>query len=142
VVRRISLKGCDGPTGLALDARTKMLVSACGNGVALAVSAVDGAILATLPIGKGPDAVMFDENNRRFLVPCGRDGVLTVIGAQTDGSLKVVETVPTAKGARTGAIDQKTGKVYLPTADFGPGKTGERPVARPGSFRLLVLDRT
>jgi DNA-binding beta-propeller fold protein YncE len=142
VVRRISLKGCDSPTGLALDSRAKILVSACGNGVALAVSAVDGAILATLPIGRGPDAVMFDEKNRRFLIPCGRDGVLTVIGAQADGSLKVIETAQTAKGARTGAIDQNTGRIYLPVADFEPGKAGERPVAKPGSFRILVLDRT
>lgn len=139
VIRRIALKGCDSPTGLALDGHAHVLVSACGNGVALAVSSVNGSILATLPIGKGPDAVIFDENNRRFLIPCGRDGVLTVIGEEADGSLKVVETAPTAKGARTGAIDPQTGKVYLPTAEFEPGKSGERPVAIPGSFRILVL---
>jgi DNA-binding beta-propeller fold protein YncE len=142
VVRRLALKGCDSPTGLALDSRARVLVSACGNGVALAVSAVDGALLATLPIGKGPDAVLFDEKNRQFMIPCGRDGVLTVIGAQPDGSLKVIETAPTARGARTGAIDQSTGKVYLPVAEFEPGKAGERPVAKPGTFRILVLDRS
>jgi hypothetical protein len=62
-----------------------------------------------------------------------------VIGEEADGSLRVIETVPTAKGARTGAIDPETGKVYLPTAEFEPGKTGERPVAKPGAFRILVL---
>ena len=141
VVRRIPLPGCDSPTGLAFDAKTHVLVSACGNGVAVAVSAVEGEVFATLPIGKGPDAVMFDAKTRRFLIPCGRDGVLTVIGEAEDGSLKVVETASTAKGARTGAVDPDTGKVYLPTAEFEAAKTGERPAAKPGSFHILVLDR-
>jgi DNA-binding beta-propeller fold protein YncE len=141
VVRRIPLPGCDSPTGLALDAKTHVLVSACGNGVAVAVSAVEGKVLATVPIGKGPDAVIFDAKFRRFLIPCGRDGVLTVIGEAEDGSLKVVETASTAKGARTGALDPDTGKVYLPTAEFDTAKTGERPAAKPGSFHILVLGR-
>ena len=141
VVQHLALPQCDHPTGLALDNTTRVLVAACGNGVAIAVSAKDGKVLATLPIGKGPDAVIFDEKGRRFLVPCGRDGVLTVIDEFADGSLKVVGSVATAKGARTGAIDSSSGKVYLPTADFPAVTAGERPAAIRGSFRILVLGR-
>jgi DNA-binding beta-propeller fold protein YncE len=132
------LKDCDGPTGLALDKATHVLVASCGNGKAAAISALDGHALATLPIGKGPDAVMFDEKTRRFLVPCG-EGVLTVIEEDAKGGLKVAATVTTERGARTGAVDAKTGKIYLPTAEFGPAEPGKRPAALPGSFHILVL---
>jgi hypothetical protein len=53
--------------------------------------------------------------------------------------------VTTEKGARTLALDQSTGKLYLPTADYGtpPEPTAERPHPRapivPGSFRVLVV---
>jgi hypothetical protein len=55
------------------------------------------------------------------------------------GGLKVTATVPTAVGARTGALDSQTGKVYLPTAEFAAAEPGERPAALPGSFHLVVL---
>ena len=105
VVKRYPLAGCDAPSGLALDKATHVLVAACDNGVAVALSAKDGKQLATLPIGKGPDAVIFDKAHGRFLVPCGGDGVLTEIAEGANDTLKVAGTVQTAPGARTGARD-------------------------------------
>ena len=140
IVARRSLPGCDGPSGLALDLQSHVLVSACGNGKAVATSAIDGKVLATLPIGAHPDAVIFDAKNKRFLVPCGGNGVLTVITEEGD-SLKVTASIPTAVGARLGAVDPATGKVYLPVADFEPvAKPGERSAPIPGTFRILVLN--
>jgi len=139
VTAHYPLPDCEKPTGLALDPLTHMLVSACANGKAIALSAIDGKVLATLPIGSRPDAVIFDEKNKRFLVPCGGDGVLTVI-AEKGSSLEVSGTVPTAERARLGALDPATGKLYLPTADFQPAaQPGERPTMVPGSFRILIL---
>jgi hypothetical protein len=139
VTARYALAPCDSPTGLALDDARHILLAACGNGMAVALSALDGHLLATLPIGKGPDAVLFDARRRRFLVPCGRDGVLTVIDESAAGALSVAGSVATAPGARTGAVDPDSGRSYLPTADFAPAKPGERPAALPGTFRILVL---
>jgi len=139
VLARIPLKDCDGPTGLALDAARHVLVSACGNGKAVAISAIDGHFLAGLPIGGHPDAVIFDAANSRFLVPCGGDGTLSVISEAGDGVLSAADPVATEVGARTGAIDAATGKVYLPTAAFLPAKPGERRAVVPGSFHILVL---
>ena len=138
VLAHYPLTGCDGPTGLAIDTADHVLLSACDNGKAVATSAVDGHVVATLPIGAHPDTVIYDEKNKRFLVPCGGDGVLTVISAE-GGHLASAGTVTTAKGARTGAIDPATGKIYLPTAEFQPAKAGERPAAVPGTFHLLVV---
>ena len=30
----------------------------------------------------------------------------------------LIDTAPTQKGARTGAVDPKTGRIYLPTAQY------------------------
>jgi DNA-binding beta-propeller fold protein YncE len=139
VVKRYPLPGCDAPSGLALDNANHALVAACDNGVAVALSANDGKVLATLPIGKGPDAVIFDKADRRFLVPCGGDGVLTEIEEGANDTLTVIGTVPTARGAHSGARDPSSGRIYLPTAEFQPAQGHKRPVAKPGSFHILVL---
>jgi hypothetical protein len=55
---------------------------------------------------------------------------------------RILETIETAKGARLGMVDPKTGKVYLPTAKFGPPATaGGWPTVLPGSFEILVVGR-
>ena len=59
----------------------------------------------------------------------------------TSGALpRTIERVPTQRGARTGAVDPETGRVYLPTARFGPPPApNQRPSAVPGSFEVLVV---
>jgi DNA-binding beta-propeller fold protein YncE len=138
VTARHPLPDCDSPTGLALDNDSHTLLAACGNGKASAISAIDGHPIASLPIGKGPDAVLFDAKGKRFLVPCGGDGILVTI-EETPAGLKPAGSAATARGARTGAFDATTGKVYLPTADFAPAEPGKRPAPIPGSFHILVL---
>jgi hypothetical protein len=54
------LPGCDGPTGLAIDASKRRLFASCGNRTLMVVNANSGAIVARLPIGAGSDAVAFD----------------------------------------------------------------------------------
>ena len=49
----------------------------------------------------------------------------------------------TPVGARTMDVDPETHKVYLATAEFEeqkPGATG-RPVAKPGTFMIVVVGR-
>lgn len=134
------LPGCEGPTGLAYDAKTDLILSACGNETAVVLRASDGSVVTSLKIGKGPDGAIFDPARNLFFVPCGRDGVMDVI-AMEDGALKVVASVPTAVGARTATLDPTTGKIYLPTADFDfkNAQPGKRPTLVPGSFRILVV---
>lgn len=132
------LTDCERPTGLASDAVHHLLVAACANGKAVAISSADGHVIAALPIASRPDAVIFDQKNKRFLVPCGGDGVLSVIWDE-GGQLAAAGTIPTEKGARTGALDPATGRVYLPTAEYEPAKPGERPAAVPGTFHILVV---
>jgi hypothetical protein len=59
----------------------------------------------------------------------------------------VVENVSTQAGARTLALDETSGTVYLPTAEFGtpPPPTADRPNPRrsvvPGTFVILEAKR-
>jgi len=141
VLTRYALNGCEGPTGLAYAAETGVLISACANKVAKVIRASDGADLATLPIGLGPDAVIYDADRKLAFIPCGRDGVLEVIAVRGPGDVAVVQTVVTQVGARTGALDPKTGRLYLPTAKYVL-QPGARPAPQPGAFEILVVAPT
>lgn len=135
----IALTGCTGPTGLGYDKQRNRLISACGNGKAAVVDLATRAV-SLLPIGLGPDAVILDRQRGVALIPCGKDGTLTVIDIASPGAATVIASVPTETGARTGAVDWRDGMVYLPSARFGPPATaGGRPAMIPGSAHILVL---
>jgi DNA-binding beta-propeller fold protein YncE len=132
------LPGCDGPTGLGFDAESGLLVAACANRLAVAVHAADGSAVGDkLAIDRHPDAVIFDAARKAFYIPCGRDGTLAVIAEASGGGLSVTAKIPTAVGAHTGALDPKTGRLYLPTADYHLTFSGFAPAD--GSFRILVF---
>ena len=137
------LAGCEEPSGLAYVALSKLLISACGNGVAKVVQAETGKEVASVPIGRGPDAVIYDPVRKMAFVPCGRDGVLEVISLADLGHVAVVQHVQTQAGSRTGTIDPGTGRLYLmaskpdPNAAVPPGGRGAPRLA--GSWEVLVV---
>ncbi len=135
----IKLSGCEGPTGLAYDPATGLALSACANGKAALTDLRARRVVALLPIGEGPDTAIWDANRKRFLVPCGKSGTLSVI--RLVGRKPVVEaTVLTEVSARTAAFDPATGRLYLPAARFGPPAPGaKRGVMEAGSFHVLVM---
>ena len=136
VVGRYDLKDCDSPTGLAYTGRD--LVVAC-NGAAEVIRADSGALLSRIKIGEGADGVAYDPGRKLAFVPSGRTGTLSVI--KVDGkSTTLLDTVSTAAGARTIAIDPASGRIFLPAATFSPSTgPGARPGYVPDSFNLIVL---
>jgi DNA-binding beta-propeller fold protein YncE len=141
LIGHYALTGCDSPSGLAYAPGAGVLIAACANKVAKVLSAADGHDIATLAIGAGPDAVIYDPVRKLAFIPCGRDGVLEVIAVRGPSDVAVVATVTTQVGARTGTVDPATGAIYLPTAQFQPPATpgGGRPTAIPGTFEILVV---
>ena len=140
VTARYALTGCDGPTGIAYDAADKMLLSAC-DGTTVFVDAASGNVLQTLPTGAGADGVAFDARHKLAFVPSGRAGTLAVISVSR-GNSRITEVVQTQLGARTIALDERTGRLYLPTSKFGPPATpGGRPPRLPGTFELLGVGK-
>lgn len=136
----IPLPGCEGPTGLALDRAHGRLITACANDVAKVVDVATGAVVDTLPIGAGPDAVLIDARAARLLIPCGKSGSLEVFGL--GDHIRKLASIRTERGARTGAVDEATGRVYLPTAEIADNAKEQRTVLTSSSFHVLVLNKT
>jgi len=139
VNKKFSLSPCDGPSGLAYDAKNRRLFSVCSNRV-MAVSDPDaGKVIATPAIGAGSDGVAFDPGTG-YAMSSNGDGTLTIV-AQSGGKWDVLENIATERGARTIAVDEKTHKVYLPTAKTAPSATGGRATFLPNTFKVLVVGK-
>jgi YVTN family beta-propeller protein len=135
VSRRYSIAPCDEPSGLAIDPKKLILYSVCNNKIMIVSNPATGKVLATPAIGSGPDGVAFDDGYA--FSANGNDGNITMV----DEKFAVVATIPTTRGARTIASDQKAHKLYLPAAEFGPAPAKGRPQAIPDSFQIVVVGR-
>ncbi len=140
VAQRWSIAPGEGPTGLAMDRKTKRLFAGCDK-LLIVLNAVTGAVVDKLPIGDGCDGVGFDSGLGYVFASCG-EGKLSVVQELSADQFKVIDNVPTKRGARTCAVDELTHEVFLPTAEFEKDtKPGERPKMIPGTFQVLVVKR-
>ncbi len=131
------------PTGLGYDPKTNRLFSACHNEKLVVTDSKTGKQIAVLPIGTGVDGAVFDPSTGNIVTSNGGAGTFTVIHQDSPTRYSVVANMPTAKGARTIAIDPRTHHLFTCTADYGPTPpaTAENPRPRPsivpGTFRVL-----
>ncbi len=146
LVASYPLSGCESPSGLAMDRKGRKLFSVCDGKVMAITSADTGKVVATAPIGEGPDADRYDAKTGMAISSNGETGDMTFVdvrGAQP----KVVQTVATAPGARTMALDETTGRAYTVTAKFGPKPAPSasnphgRPSPVPGTFEVIVVGK-
>jgi DNA-binding beta-propeller fold protein YncE len=141
VKSRWSLAPGKEPTGLAIDTKKGRLFAGCHNELMVIVASDTGNVLATLPIGRGVDATAFDRASGLAFSSNG-DGTLTVVKEDAPGHFVVVENVKTQAGARTMALDPRTHRIFLATAQFGPPPppTAERPNPRaPALLNTFVI---
>ncbi len=122
-----ALAGCKEPSGLAVDPSNRRLFSVCANKVLIVSDADTGALIARVPVGNEPDAVIYD-SERKLLFSSNSDGTMTVIRQDTPNDYSVVQNVATEKEARTVALDRKTNKLYLPSGEI------TRPAQEPGGL--------
>jgi len=134
-----SLAPGDEPSGLAFDSETNRLFSVCGNKMMVISNALTGKVITTLPIGDRCDGVTFDPASKRAFSSNG-DGTMTVVQENADDTYKVVENVPTQKGARTITCNTNTHKLYSPTAEFEATTGSSRPIAKANSFTILEIE--
>jgi DNA-binding beta-propeller fold protein YncE len=142
IVATYPLSPCEDPAALAMDHSSGRLIVGCGNELVAIVDAKTGKVIQTLKAGKGIDATAFDPQRKLAYASAG-EGVLTVLAEDSSG-FRVLQTVSTIKGARTLAVDAKTGRAFLPFAQFGPKASSSpgaplRPTILPGTFGVLVI---
>jgi DNA-binding beta-propeller fold protein YncE len=137
---RWKLKDCEEPSGLAINEADGHMYTVCGNKKMLVVDSKTGAILATVPTGDGTDAAAYDSGLGNALASNG-EGTLSVVRRGANGKYELAGNVATQRGARTMALDGKSHRVFLVTADLGPPAEGQRrPSILPGTFTLLVYE--
>jgi DNA-binding beta-propeller fold protein YncE/mono/diheme cytochrome c family protein len=137
---------CGQPSSMDIDRLHNRVFIGCRSGLLAVVDGATGKIVATQPIGPGVDALEFDPKTALIFVSTGGDnGALSIFHEETPDRYELVANVKTLPGARTMALDQESGRIYLPVADFGPLPipTAESPRPRaptiPGTFSLLVV---
>ncbi|MEA2975977.1 MAG: hypothetical protein QOF19_1497 [Alphaproteobacteria bacterium] len=138
---RFQMEGCKDASGLTYATKSKLLISSCGNGVAKVVTP-EGKDVATIPIGKGPDAAIYDPQRQVAFVPSGIDGTLEIISVADPAQVKSIQRLPTQVLVRSGAVDPASGKLYLMAAQPDTSKPtggGGRPTPKDGTFEMLVI---
>ena len=146
VVARWSLAPGEEPSGIALDAAHHRLFAGCHNKMMIMLDTETGKIVGDVPIGAGVDGCAFDDANQLAFASCG-DGTTTIAKEETPQKLSVLQTLKTERGARTMALNPKTHRIYLPSAQFqpapspSPGASPARPTILPNTLKLLVYGR-
>ena len=131
------------PSGIALDAAHHRLFTTCHNKMMEMVDTESGKVVGSVPIGTGVDGAAFDDASQLAFASCG-EGVTTIAKEEAPDKLMVVQTLTTERGARTIALDPKTHRIFLPTAQFqpapspSPGASPGRPTIVPNTQKLLV----
>jgi hypothetical protein len=109
------------PAGLALDAKNHILFAFCRNPqTCVVLSATDGKILATLPIGRGTDGGGFNPHTMEAFSSNG-DGTLTIIKENSPTDFVVTQNVTTKARAKTSTLDTKLDRIVLITTEPMPG---------------------
>jgi DNA-binding beta-propeller fold protein YncE len=141
VLNHWSISPGEGPTGLAYDKETKRLFAGCEK-LLIVLNAENGSIVDKITIGDGCDGVAFD-SKKKIIYTSNGEGNLSAIKELSADKYSSLGNYPTKRGARTITINENTGTLYLPTAEFDPTKTGQngRPLMIPGTFQVLVVQQ-
>ena len=109
---------CASPSSMAMDRANRRLFLGCRSKVMAVMDADTGKVITTLPIGDHVDATAFDVETKLIFNSNG-EGTVTVIRQESPDKYSVVETVKTLPRAKTSALDPKTHRLFLSTAESG-----------------------
>jgi len=153
--------------GLALDVKNEVLFVACGASsmsppqgtpaqpTMVIMSAKDGKILTTLPLPGSSDGAQFNPSTMEAFATLG-NGHLAIVKETSPTSFAMAQDLETMNGARTIALDTKTGHVFTMAQEYGPPPPpsatppagapagrgrGGRGAAVPGSFTILMIGK-
>jgi hypothetical protein len=146
----MSSKGTGG-SGLAFDAKNHILFAYYRqpSPVVVIVNADNGNIITTLPTGMGVDTVAFNPATMEA-ISAEFAGTMTFVKENSPTNFAVEQTLQTMVGAKTLALDTKTGHLLTMAAEFGPPPADAKPgpAGRPprgpmieGSFSIVMVGK-
>jgi DNA-binding beta-propeller fold protein YncE len=107
------------PAGLAIDAKNHILFAMCRPNTCVILSADDGKIITTLPLGGGSDGGGFNPDTMEAFSSHG-NGTLTIIKENSPTNFVVEQTVQTKSGAKCCTLDTKTGHILVTAIEAAP----------------------
>jgi len=132
----------ESPTGMAIDQSAKRLFVGGGPSLVM-IDYATGKVVASVPICQGTDATWYDSASKLIFNSCG-DGHITVSHMDSPSKLTVLETIDTARGARTMAFDPATRRIYTAAQNYAAADpaaaANARPAPIPDSFHVLVFE--
>jgi len=145
ITARWSVAPAGQPVSIAMDRQSRRLfIGARNPAVFVVMDAETGKLIGpSFPIGGRVDTTVFDPET--LIAACSTgDGAIHIFHEDSPNKISAVETVKTEYGAKTMALDPKTHNLLVDTSDFSAPATAAkqaRPVAKPGTFRLLLYGR-
>ncbi|MEB0044323.1 MULTISPECIES: hypothetical protein [unclassified Pseudomonas] len=138
--------GCPKPSALAQDAERGRLFVACrGDKPRLVVADREtGEVKASLPINRDVNALAYDADNQRLLMPSGVDANVLVVQQQDADHYQAVASISTLPMAYNMAFDPVSKKVFLPAMDFtqpitAKGEPKHDPLFHAETFSVTTL---
>ncbi len=143
VEKTFSLAPGENPAGLAIDVFNSRLFAVCRNRMLIVMDLHNGKVVSKVTIGEVPEGVVFDPVLSQLFCS-NTEGTMSIVDAIDAQTYKLCQTMATMRGARTCALNSKTHKVYIATAqlvnvDATPQNPRPKPVPTPDSFVVLEV---
>lgn len=137
---------CPKPSALAQDVERQRLFVACRGDTPLLIVAdrETGEVKARLPIGRDVNAIAYDVQHHRLLIPSGVDANLMVVDQLDADHYAMAASISTLPMAYNMAFDASSQRLFLPAMDFvWPAPTAAEPKPDPqfqaGIFSITTL---
>jgi len=127
--------GCAQPTGMAVDtAHHRAFIGCRSNAPVLDVMNTEtGQIVATLPLGRGNDGVVYDAARARVITTNGIEANIVIFHQDDADHYHLEQAVTTRPNARTMAYDSANGRIFTVTAE-GVVNPAEKVNTGPSAF--------
>ncbi len=134
VVKRSSIKPCDGPSGMGLDAAKHRVFSVCGNKTMSVLDADAGQVIATVPIGNEPDGAGFAACTGLAFSSNG-EGTLTVVRESNAGNSRWPRPCPRSAGRGPWRWTAKRTRSSCPRRSSAPLRRRHKTFPGPDPYR-------
>lgn len=138
------LGDCMQPVSVRWEQPIERLLIACrGDKPVFVVLNPVAGVVATVPIGRGVDGMVVDEERHLVVTANGADSTLSVIRSDGPDAWSLVETISSRPMASVLARDPVSNRLFSVTASFtipAPDKDGKQPAVfyHPDSFSILT----